>query len=438
MSHFAFIGVPTSGHLAPMVAIAHELVRRGHEATFFHHPDVERLVAASNLDFVPLGGSGVAAGRLDAAIERAGRVRGFVGVGPVIRDLAAGTAMFCEKLPAALRAHGVDLIVGDAIEPACGLVAHHLGLPHVSVAGALPLNWAPGDVSPFVGWSYHGGCGARYANMAAQWVAERLQGRIRDVVLAYARAWNLPANRRVQDWASGFAQITQLTPSLDFPRRSLIGCFHYCGPLRSCPTYAATAGASRTNRRRAFASLGSLQGHRADVFERIADAAEMLDLDLTIAHGGRLAPAAVARLSRRATVHEFVDYAGILTESDVAIMHGGMNGVLDALTHGVPLVLSPLAYEQGAIAARVTRAGAGVACRPRAPGKHIAAAIAMVLGHPSYVHRASTLRREIAAAGGAGRAADIVEQVARTGRPCINAATVAVDRTLAGYALGAA
>ncbi len=190
-------------------------------------------------------------------------------------------------------------------------------------------------------------------------------------------------------------------------------------------------------RRRAFASLGSLQGHRGEIFEWIADAAEVLDLDLTIAHGGRLAPADAKRLSRRAAVHDFVDYAEILPQSDVAIMHGGMNGVLDTLAHGVPLVVVPLAYEQGAIAARVRRAGAGTVCRPLAHAGRLEAAIAAVMNDPSHAQAADKVREEIVAAGGVLVAADIVEQVVRTRGPCLNAAAISRDRSLASFALGA-
>ena len=254
---------------------------------------------------------------------------------------------------------------------------------------------------------------------------------------AYAARWRLGRKRGLDDCASGFAQIAQLTPSLDYPRRALIGCFHYCGPLRD-PATARGASPDRRGSGRAFASLGSMQGHRADIFEQIADAAAACGLDLTVAHGGRLPAADAARLSRRATVRDFVDYDEILAETDLAIMHGGMNGVLDALARGVPMVVVPLTFEQPAIAARVAYAGAGVVCRPRALGRRLAGAMRRIQDNPSFAAAAAALRVEIRAAGGVVRAADIVEQVARTGRPCLNAGTAAADPALAPFALGAA
>ena len=342
--------------------------------------------------------------------------------------------MLCEELPGALRALKVDAIVSDWIEPAAGLVAHHMGIPYVSVAAALPLNWEAGIPSPFVGWSYGKTRWHRYRNIAAQHVAQMVQNPLHAVIREYATRWSLEPKWTVQHCASGFAQIAQLTPSLDYPRRNLIGCFHYCGPLRSRAPKSVKA---RRTTGRAFASLGSLQGHRADIFERIADATDALGLDLTIAHGGRLAASSAERLARRATVHDFVAYDRIMPDIDIAILHGGMNGTLDALAHGVPTVTLPLAFEQAAIAERTRYAGVGLVCRPTSGKNHLARTIREVIDNPSYADAAASVGAEIRAAGGVARAADIVEQVARTGQPCLNADMVATVPHLAQYGLNA-
>ena len=434
MAHFAIICVPTAGHIGPVAALATEIVRRGHRVTFVHHPDVAPVIESRGLEFHPIDASALPEGSLARALDAASGVSGPFGLVPLIREFALGSRMFCEGLPDVLRKLAVDAIVGDSIEPAVGLVAEHMGLPFVSVAAALPLNWEPGVPSPFVGWRYGVTRFHDYRNIAVQHIAQVMQRPLRDVVRHYTQQWNLSPKRSVQDCASGYAQIAQIVPSLDYPRRSLIGCFHYCGPLRE-PTSPPIAPRRRT--RRAFASLGSLQGHRADVFERIAAAAARNSLELTIAHGGRLTTDAAVRLGRRATVHDFVAYDQIFAEVDVAILHGGMNGTLDALARGVPLVTLPLAYEQGAIAERTRYAGVGIVCPARASAGCLSRAIAEVIGNPAYAERAAAVAREIRAAGGVVRAADIVEQVQRTGRPCLNEKTIAANPELRPFAFGA-
>ena len=433
MAHFAFLCVPAAGHLRPLIELARELVRRGHQATFFHHQDVAPLVEGFGLAFRPIGNA-VPAGSLAHVIAAASKVSGPFHLLPLIRQFAQGSAMMCDDLPDALRKLSIDAIVGDWIEPAVGLVAMHLRLPYVSVAAALPLNWEVGVPSPFVGWPYGETRFHIGRNIAAQHVAEIVQRPLRNIVRTYAARWSLGDKRSVQDCASGFAQIAQLPRSLDYPRRSLIGCFHYCGPLRA-PTPSSTTPRRRTGR--AFASLGSLQGHRDNIFELIAKATAANGLSLTIAHGGRLSASAATRLARGATVRDFVAYDEIFAEVDVAILHGGMNGTLDALAHGVPTVMIPLAYEQAAIAERTRYAGVGLACPKTARAGRLTHVIGEVLRNPAYAAKAAAVRSDIRAAGGVVRAADIVEQVQRTGQPCLNADAIAAAPELACFAFDA-
>jgi zeaxanthin glucosyltransferase len=48
-----FLSLPLSGHINPMTALARKLQSRGNEAVFFGVPDVEPIVRAANLIFVP-------------------------------------------------------------------------------------------------------------------------------------------------------------------------------------------------------------------------------------------------------------------------------------------------------------------------------------------------------------------------------------------------
>ena len=331
---------------------------------------------------------------------------------------------FVEELPRAIEGHSIDMILSDQLEAAGGLVAYHMHIPHISVAAALPINWERGIPAPFVGWKYGEKSWHRRRNSASAYGVRVTLAPISDVIEKAANRWQLTQGNQVENYLSGYAQISQLTPGLDFPRRQLTECFHYCGPLRD-PGSASRSVAAPGRQKRAFASLGTLQGHRARLFTQIARAAAKRGLHLTIAHGNGLTNTDAERLSRTADVHAFVAQDQIMAATDVAILHGGLNTVLDALAQGVPIVLIPLAFEQGAIAARVERSGAGRICRSRLFRQHkISALIAEVRDDPAYTQAAVKLQMEIRSAGGVIKAADIVEHVSTTGRPCINDAIV--------------
>src|ERR1700760_2093679 len=48
-----FLSLPITGHLNPMAALGRKLQSRGHEIVFIGVPDIEPVVRAADLDFVP-------------------------------------------------------------------------------------------------------------------------------------------------------------------------------------------------------------------------------------------------------------------------------------------------------------------------------------------------------------------------------------------------
>ncbi len=401
-----------------MAALARELSTRGDRVTFLHMRDAERLVAERGFAFRPVGERSHPPGTLREVLRRMGTVNGPFGLGGIIRDVAASTDMLCCDLPDALREIGADMIVCDQTEAAGGLVARHLGMPYVSVANALPLNREPSVPPPFTSWRYDTSRWGTERNLGGYRVSDMLMRGHGTIIAGFAEGWKLGRLRTIEDCASPLAQISQLVAGLDFPRSELSECFHYVGPLRggepTLPEFSMPEGDGRPP---AFASLGTLQGRRAGLFRRIADAGAQAGLHLVLAHGGGLSDDQARALPGRPEAFAFVPQAEVLAASRVAILNGGLNTVLDALAAGVPIVVVPIAFEQGATAARLERAGAG-----RAVSRHflkagrLSRAIRQVMEDASFAAAATRLRVEIRDAGGVAIAADIVQAVSTTGR----------------------
>ena len=423
MAHFVLLAPPYAGHINPMLAIAAALCGRGHRATLLH------------TGAPPTAPAGVATLRLE--LPPPGKVP-FSPLGPV-RLTARRTASLLQVLPAALRPLGATACIIDQLEPAGALAAAALGLPWITVANALAVNREPGIPPPFTAWTWHPGLAARNRNRAGWQVHDLFMRPLSRLIADWADEHRLPM-RDLDDTFSPLAQISQMVPGLDFPRTALPGTFHYVGPLRLPPpqprtapprtapprtapprtgaprTWAPSTGAPSTGapstgaQRLVFASLGTLQGHRAGLFRDIARAAQACEANLLIAHGGRLDGRNVASLPGRPDVRDFVPQTEVLADAAALVGHGGMNTVMDALAAGTPAVLVPLAFEQAAIAARVARAGAGIAVHggPLLRGQRIRSALAEVLNEPSYRAAAAAIATEVTRAGGASRAAEII------------------------------
>ncbi len=391
-----------------MLALAQGLVDRGHRATFVAQADVKPKVSRPGIGFAPVGARTHPAGRLTRMTARLGGTTGLFGIGGVIRDMAATTDMLCEDVPDMLREIHAEAVVADQTEPAGGLVARHLGIPVVSVANALLIDREPSVPPPFTGWAYDASRWGVQRNRGGYRVSDWLMRPVSAVVGRRARAWGLAGIETVEDCLSSTLQISQSVEGLDFPRQRLSSTLVYCGPLRRPEgrTWSPVEG-----RHNVFCSLGTLQGGRLPIFRIVAEACRDRGVALTIAHGGKLDASEAASLPGNPAVETFVPQRAVIGTASAVVTHGGLNTVLDALAAGVPLIVVPLAFEQGATAARVARTGAGLAIPLRSlTPERVGKAFGEILDVPSYRERAAALRDEIALAGGVDRAVTLIER----------------------------
>ena len=227
--------------------------------------------------------------------------------------------------------------------------------------------------------------------------------------------FGVPAIENDVDCLSDRLRITQTVAAFDFPR-PLHSLLRPVGPIRSDVAPIGRPVPAMGERRRpfVFASLGTLQGHRFDLFRRIAAACEDLDAELLVAHCGGLDPAQAERLEADWVV-DFADQMAALKRADICITHGGLNTVLDALAVGTPMLALPIAFDQPGVGARILHHGVGEAVSAgRATRGAIRRRLKRLLdGNEAYVAAAEPLRADIGRSGGAKAAAALVDAYLR-------------------------
>lgn len=406
MLHFAIIAPPLRGHYTPLSNLAAELIARRYRLTFVHQEEVRSLVQAQGAEFFPIGAC-------EPPVERwthpMARIRGLTGLGRMMQRMERFTAMFCCEAPAVMRSLGVDAVIADQLEPAGGLVAQYLGIPWISIATTLPMNRESGVPPPFVGWRYDRSPQGIRRNEGGWTVSDFILRSFNRAIATNAAALGLLHRNRIEACFSPLLQLSQLIPSLDFPRSELPASFHYVGQFRGAPEPPFTLPPS-DGRQTVYCSLGTLQGSRVPVFRNVAKACNRLGLRLILTQGGHAKRQPVKAIPGDALVYDWLPQQAVLDQADLVACHGGMNTVLDTLWAGLPLVVVPLAFEQPAIAARVAHSRAGLMISRRSSAARIAAALGAIRDKPSFRMRAAELRDELRAAGGAPRAADLIEQ----------------------------
>ncbi len=412
MTHFGIICPPFPGHLNPLAALGRELQWRGHRVTCLQIPDVELKVRSEGLNFYPLGQSTYQPGKLAETLKQLSKLSGLEALRYSVKFCQQLAAIICQDAPSAIEAAGIEALLVDQLEPTGETIAESLGIPFVSVCCGQAIH-RQADVPPFfTSWSYQNTWWARLRNLAAYYLLDRSCQPILQVINQYRQKWKLPAYQYYySSCAAPLARISQQPAAFDFPCTKP-EYFHYTGPFRnSSPQTVSFPFERLTGQPTIYASLGSIQNTKYEVFHDIASACLSLDVQLVIAHGGGMNVEAVQKLPGSPLVVEYAPQLEVLAKASLTITHGGLNTVLDSLSHGVPLVAIPITYEQPGTGARIRWTGTGEVV----PLSHLdipklRTAIQRVLTEDSYLKNALRLKQAIAQAGGVKRAADIIEQ----------------------------
>ena len=406
------------GHLQPARALAQALTARGHQCFLVCHPDIEtswpgdqRLVISPHSSLTTP----------QSFIEHCRHPALPFGVRRIVSDMVNMTNAFCQDAPRLLAENAIDAVVTDQMEPAGALVADHLKLPYVSFAAALPINREPLVPPSVLAWPYEDSPRAAKLNRNVEWISDRLTSAHDHAIADWSARWGLAPRRRLVDCISPLADISQMLPGLDFPRREMADNFHYFGPLRSVACDPVPALAIESDPRPlVYATLGTLQGHRLKLLQRIAKGCRLIGARLVVTYGNALTPQQAATIDAD-LVLPWAPQTELLNLASAVITHGGLNTVLDALVAGVPMLCLPLAFEQPGIAARVVQAGAGTMLPHRSSPARIAAALQHILATPSYRQNARAIGEQRGAAGGPALAATIVERALLTRQPVVRA-----------------
>jgi zeaxanthin glucosyltransferase len=315
-----------------------------------------------------------------------------------------------------LSALGVDALLVDQMEAAGALAAQGAGLPFISVACALPVNREAGLPLPVMPFRF--GTSERALQMVrgSTRVYDLLMAPHSRVVAQHAARFGLPARGMLHEWLSPLAQISQTVAGFDFPRCAAPSHFYHVGPLRT-PGAASTNGGMppvAAGRPFVFASLGTLQGQRFSLFKRIARACRAQDAQLLVAHCGGLNDAQAKALEQAGAtwVTGFAPQSAVLARADAVVSHAGLNTVMDAMLARTPILALPIAFDQPGVAARVAHAGVGVSASARfASAAQLSRQLGQLLTRSEFARRLEILGAEVELAGGAPRAAGIIEAV---------------------------
>ncbi|MBN9213997.1 MAG: hypothetical protein ABS62_13195 [Microbacterium sp. SCN 70-200] len=415
MERFMVTAMPFSGHVAPLAAVAAALVERGHDVRFYTGAAFQAQVEATGARFVPWRAApDFDEQNLAATFPRLVGKKGFSQLMINMEDLFISTAPAqLDDVRAEWQRAPWDVLVSDEASIAPSIIAEAIGCRWATVA-VLPLHlMSPAGPPPGLGLRPGRTVVGRARDAALRALVPALSGRLKTAANRAREAVGLPAASvgfEHQVWTHDLI-LASGCPALDFDLPDRPDFLHWVGRLSTPIAIPAPPWWCDLDGRRVIAvTQGTQNVDPTDLLQPALEALADEDAIVVATTGVRGVdplPFAVPRNVRTASRVPFDD---LFPRLDVLVTNGGWGGVLTALSHGVPLVVAGGDLDKPEVAGRVAAAGAGVNLKTGRPKPAaVRAAAAEVTAHPSYRQRARAVAAQLAAAGDAARAAELLE-----------------------------
>ena len=335
------------GHLNPLVGVAQWLLRDGHRVGWLTVPEPAPVlreigVEAVELDLGPhappplvTGGEALAKLVLDEK-ALASWIRGLL--------LDAVPAQI-EPMRMALRRFAPDVVGLDGMLYQAAIAAHLENLPCVGISSALTL-LAPQDLDIALLRTVRSLAADRQSlferhGMQAEFRTCEFLSPLRNVVFA----------------TKAFVGEDVAVP----PKTELLGPSR---PIAARGDEAAFPWQRLDGRPLVYVSFGSQISWQPDLFRTAATAGAALGAQLVLSAGDLAEDGFASTLPGNPIVVRYAPQLAILEKAAAAVSHGGANSVMEAMDHGVPLLLIPICNDQPVQAHFLAKAGAGLSLAP--------------------------------------------------------------------------
>jgi zeaxanthin glucosyltransferase len=412
-----FLSLPLTGHLNPMTALARKLQSRGHKVVFIGVPDIEPVVRAAGLDFVPFCENEYPPGSVAKSLGGVAKLHSLDVVRYTARELTPVLVKAAlEHLPGKIAETGVNALILDTSYRFLELVPMHLRLPYVQIWNILHFDSSGSTPLALYSWPHETSPEALARNVEGLQIFREYREALMPIAQSYAERNGLEI-----DWSdpaatvSKLAVITQTPKEFDFPIPHLPPQFHYAGPFEDNEGREPVPfpWEKLTGKPLIYASLGTLLNGLKKVYGTILEAvAEFPEMQVVLSVGKNLSPDDLGPIPSNTIVVRIAPQIELLKRATVCITHAGLNTTLEALAQGVPMVAIPIGFEQPGIAARIAYHGVGEFVEiGNLTARYLSELIAKVKANPDYRDKARWFQKVLRETRGLDVAADIIEGV---------------------------
>jgi N-glycosyltransferase StaG len=426
MAQVLIATTPADGHVNPMVSVAHELVGRGHDVRWYAGQAFQEQIDKIGARYEPMRAAYDFSGmRREEAFPHHTRSNGLSSISTGFKDIFLDPAIdqmtdileLLDKFPA-------DVMVTDELCFGASFASERMDIPLAWIVTSI-YTFSSRDTAP-VGWglppssSSLGRARNAFLRFLTNSVIMRDLRRYADVTRARAGLPRLDKGVFENIAHPPDLYLLSTVASFEYPRSDMLSQTHFLGPFVGPPPEQFNPPAWWDELDGTRPVVHVTQGTVANDIDRLLvptiRALADEDLLVVVTAGVPVEKLRLGPLPRNVRLERFVSYHYLLPRVDVMVTNGGYGGVNMALACGVPLVVAAASEEKPEIGARVAWAGVGIHLKRRAPSEAaIRKAVTSVLRDPRYRERAQALQDECRRYDAPRFAADLIEQLAKTG-----------------------
>lgn len=412
-----------TGHVGPLLNVAHDLVTRGHRVTVMTGAEHIDRVAALGATPHPLPAAADFDPTRDQTDRRRRRSR--------IESLNSGiTRLFLAPMPlqvaelrAALSARRFDVIIADygffGVLPL--LLQDREARPPIVSYTPCPTTLSSRDAAPH-GFGLPPAPGRlgrlrnRLLNALSHKMLLRRTQRAANTMLEQLGAPRLPIFL-LDLGILADRYVMPTVPDFEYPRADLPPGARFVGAVHPLPSRGWTPPRwwHRLDGDRPVVHVTQGTVDNEDLSRLIEPTIVALadrDVTVVVTTGGRDVTDIGVPIPSNTLVAEYIPHEVLLPRIDVIVTNGGYGAVQRALAAGVPLVVAGSTEDKPEVAARVAWSGAGVNLRTGTPTPaQLRSAVTEVLADPCYLARARDLEAAFARRDGVAEIAALVDEV---------------------------
>ncbi|MDG4765614.1 glycosyltransferase [Solwaraspora sp. WMMD406] len=385
---------PDHGHVIPNVAVVTELVDRGHRVTY--------LTGAQTASIAESAGATVL--RYDSRYKRADFTSVANDPRYLLNLLLDESTEMLRTADNELGADRPDLVVYDtSILYAGRILARKWQLPAVQLIPMFASNESFSYLSAI--YSGDGAPAAGGPPSPPPWLAE-IMGRIgalsasHGVRVAPQELW----------WGVQDLSLVNIPREFQYAGDTFDDRFVFVGPCVGRRDFLGDWKPPTDELPVVLISLGAVFNGHPDFFRTCVEAftGAPWHAVMTVADG--IDPDELGPLPSNVEVHRWVPHLTVLEHASVAVTHGGMGTVMEALLSGTPMVVVPTSAIDAVTARRLDELDLGRTLgQQELTARRLLELIAEVTASPAIQDATRRMRQHVQAAGGARRAADELE-----------------------------